>query len=151
MHILLINGNQKKDVEICDDALKSRGAYIVFFSMKENKNIAVGKLGDVFFEAGNYLYMGSAYGKGGLKSRLKRHCQINAIKHWHFDYIRPFATLDKIEAYINGNECELVDKYIRNDKAQSYYKGLGSSDCTKCKSHLLSLKSAIRKKNDLKR
>ncbi len=137
MQVCLIDKNYKQYIDINDDQLKAKGGYVIFFSIKSDKNITVGQLGHILFKTGNYLYIGSAYGMGGFKSRLKRHRQINNKKHWHFDYIRPFIVLDKIKAYIDYNECELVDKYIKKYKANPFYKGLGSSDCTRCKSHFL--------------
>lgn len=139
MRVYLVEDNKSQNIDIYNDKLRVRGAYILFFKVEKDTNIHVGRFGDIFFQKGNYLYVGSAYGSGGLRSRLKRHSQIQAKKHWHFDYIRPFIILTKLEAYTNGHECKLVEKCIKEYKAKIFYKGLGSSDCKTCESHFLML------------
>jgi Uri superfamily endonuclease len=39
-------------------------------------------------EPGYYLYIGSAFGPGGLTARLAHHCRIATRLHWHIDYLR---------------------------------------------------------------
>lgn len=137
MQVYLVEDNINQYVNICDDKLCVKGAYILSFFVEEDININVGKFGNIPFKKGNYLYIGSAYGSGGLRSRLKRHSHIQAKKHWHFDYIRPFVTLKKLEAYAYGHECEIVERCIKEYKGKAFCKGLGSSDCQKCESHFL--------------
>ncbi|MFP4606163.1 MAG: GIY-YIG nuclease family protein [Thiohalospira sp.] len=49
----------------------------------------VGALGDVELAGGYYLYIGSAFGPGGLRSRGERHWQGRGRPRWHLDYLRP--------------------------------------------------------------
>ncbi len=137
MKIALIEADSQEYMNIQDHRLKVKGAYVLHFSLKADKNISVGKFGKIHFPLGHYLYMGNAYGSGGLKARLMRHARIQKKQHWHFDYIRPFVALDKVTAYKDGHECDLVALYIKQYQMQSFYQGLGSSDCRRCQSHFL--------------
>ncbi len=127
-----------EEVITIDDArLKQKGAYAIGFSLKHDRNIRIGKFGLVSFKAGNYFYMGNAYGSGGLYSRLKRHIQRHKKKHWHFDYLRPYVALGNIYIVIGGDECTLVREFQQRYQASFPHKKLGSQDCSCCPSHLL--------------
>jgi Uri superfamily endonuclease len=54
----------------------------------------VGRLGHFRFAAGYYLYIGSAFGSGGLRARLAYHQQrTKPHPHWHVDYLREHSHL----------------------------------------------------------
>lgn len=127
----------KEEITINDPRLKQKGAYVIGFSLNKDRNIRVGKLGLLSFKAGDYFYIGNAYGSGGLYSRLKRHIQRDKKKHWHFDYIRPFAALRDIYVFIDGDECDLIKQFQAKYQASFPHKKLGSMDCSNCPSHLL--------------
>ncbi len=68
------------------------GSYILVIRIIDDINIQIGKLGELFFKEGFYLYVGSAMGKSGsstLESRVKRHLRSPDKKktHWHIDYL----------------------------------------------------------------
>jgi Uri superfamily endonuclease len=49
--------------------------------------------------AGYYLYVGSAFGPGGLAARLTHHQSTRSPRkrpHWHIDYLRPYTHLCEI-------------------------------------------------------
>jgi Uri superfamily endonuclease len=114
-----------------------KGIYCLVF---ENPGcvIRIGALGEVAFQSGWHIYIGSALGSGGLK-RLMRHISM-ASSHdrkpkWHVDYLlmSPVFSLDYTVHGVTGErlECRLVDTL--ND---SGVPAFGSSDCS-CTSHLL--------------
>lgn len=101
---------------------------------------AVGSLGEIEFESGYYVYVGSALGPGGLK-RMHRHISLfenrgtdSAKKpRWHIDYLllSPFFTLEEAVYVESGEriECALAERF------GSGISGFGCSDCS-CFSHL---------------
>ena len=54
-----------------------KGSYILFIEINKGLQIQVGKLGKYYLPRGNYLYVGSALGPGGLKARIRRHFSKN--------------------------------------------------------------------------
>jgi Uri superfamily endonuclease len=118
------------------ETLCGKGIYSLLFKNSPSC-VAVGSLGEVTFNSGWHIYVGSALGPGGLKRAL-RHAVINRDKcgnlRWHVDYISasPDFSLEFIVAAKNSErrECEVAGNIggisIRN---------FGCSDCG-CGSHL---------------
>ncbi|MEW6456760.1 MAG: GIY-YIG nuclease family protein [Acidobacteriota bacterium] len=112
-----------------------KGIYILSIRLKEQKKISVGKLGEIEFKPGLYLYVGSA--QGGLEYRIKRHLRKNKKLFWHIDYLRKEAEIEGVWIKKGRfNECAAVRK-IQDSTCFSTFpvKGFGSSDC-KCLTHL---------------
>ena len=65
------------------------GTYALILRSSSQQTITVGKLGKIKMRKGYYIYVGSAFGPGGVRARVKRHCHIRKPPHWHIDYIRP--------------------------------------------------------------
>ena len=108
--------------------------------------INVGALGDLIFEKGHYLYVGSAMGHSGsstLLNRVKRHTSPSSSKniHWHIDYLlnntNSLITLIYLIPSSQRLECEIA-RTISNI-SQDSIKNFGSSDCD-CYSHLFYFK-----------
>ncbi len=115
------------------------GTYALILHLsKKLGQIEIGKLGHFAFDAGFYVYVGSAFGPGGLKARLQRHLRTDKPLHWHIDYLRPHAEL--VEMWILENpekqECRWATTLSNMKGASIPVTGMGSSDCP-CKSHLL--------------
>ena len=75
---------------------KSPGTYALILLLRAGQPIQVGKLGSFDFPAGYYIYIGSAFGPGGLAGRLGRHLALvkaNSPLHWHIDYLRRRAPI----------------------------------------------------------
>ena len=53
--------------------LKAGGVYALMFRLDKSATITVGAQGTFDFAKGHYLYVGSAHGAGGLRSRVGRH------------------------------------------------------------------------------
>ncbi len=98
-----------------------------------SKKIVVGKLGEINFKKGYYLYIGKSFSKAGLFSRIKRHLSKNTPKRWHIDYLKEYANF-KFVGIIENIDCECYLARILNEKFVKIKK-FGSSDC-KCDSHL---------------
>ncbi|WP_425429711.1 DUF123 domain-containing protein [Desulfurobacterium indicum] len=89
---------------------------------------------------GIYSYVGSAFGAGGLKSRLNRHLKKRKKKHWHLDYVSTFRSFKPLVVYCFPEErieCYIADKF---EKVFESVPDFGCSDCS-CKSHLFLVNS----------
>lgn len=69
------------------------GTYVLVFQSDAGARIRVGRLGDMMLRPGFYLYVGSAFGPGGLRSRVGRHATRHKPLRWHIDYLRRHALL----------------------------------------------------------
>lgn len=109
--------------------------YVVHLQVDKEAKITVGKLGSFTFPKGKYLYVGSA--KRNIEARLKRHIKKEKSLRWHFDYLRPYGIITKVDTFSRDlSECELLERTLSETSGQLLFKGFGSSDC-KCKSHLI--------------
>lgn len=103
-------------------------------ALKLKRPLAIARPSPVMLCAGYYLYAGSARGPGGLKARVARHMRRPKLCHWHVDQIS--AVADVVGAFVwpGGNECALAARWAR---VGTPVAGFGSSDCRRCRSHLL--------------
>jgi Uri superfamily endonuclease len=99
--------------------------------------IRVGALGVLLFQAGWYIYVGSALGSGGLQ-RLGRHISLARLRDkqptWHVDYLLTSPEFSLVYAV-----CAIsVDRYeclLSGELSGNRIPGFGCSDCS-CTSHL---------------
>lgn len=109
-----------------------KGSYIILIELKKDAKIRIGKIGDIYFKKGHYLYIGSAL--KGLEQRITRYFRDDKKIHWHIDYLLKESEI--IDIFYKENtvreECELSNKL---KEKLSIIFGFGCSDC-KCKSHL---------------
>lgn len=72
------------------------GSYVLILRSDITSRITIGKLGKMPVISGFYLYVGSAFGPGGLKARLGRHAKREKSLRWHIDYLRPHLDLKAV-------------------------------------------------------
>lgn len=115
------------------------GSYGLLLRLKEPVTLEIARLGNPVLSAGLYLYCGSAKGPGGIRSRLGRHLRREKAVRWHIDHLSRVA--EEIAGLVvpQLNECDLQAKASACFKARVPIAGFGSSDCRKCRSHLLLL------------
>lgn len=99
--------------------------------------VEVGALGAVELKPGAFVYVGSAFGPGGLAARLLRQVQPHkASPHWHVDYLR--AALSLHGAWISSDdirhECTWAQAIARLGSSSVPLPGAGASDCP-CSTH----------------
>ncbi|MDR2518963.1 MAG: DNA/RNA nuclease SfsA [Spirochaetaceae bacterium] len=125
------------DLSPCALAEQDRGSYLMALEIPEARRVSVGALGDIDFEAGWYIYAGSA--QKGLSARMSRHLRrLRKRRHWHIDYLTPYAktiTALPVRSYQNL-ECRLAGG-LKALGAHPIHR-FGSSDCA-CTSHLFYL------------
>lgn len=117
-----------------DDVPSVAGAYILQIKLAETILIRIASKPRVELPAGRYLYCGSAYGPGGLKSRLARHMRRGKSVRWHIDQLTECGIVTGAWIVCGGRECDLVAKLA---PLPAPIPGFGSSDCRRCRSHLL--------------
>lgn len=92
--------------------------------------------------AGTYLYLGSAYGPGGIQARCRRHLASQKSVRWNVDWLTSQAVRIEVLAFPEGSECALVAA-AQAAGAEVPIPGFGSSDCQVCRSHLLLWPKAV--------
>lgn len=113
------------------------GTYALVMRCSSHQHVKVGKRGLLRLRPGFYVYVGSAFGPGGLKARIVHHMKISRKPHWHMDYLRPALTLEEIwfTYDCNHREHQWADVLAGSRRGTIPFAGFGASDC-RCKSHL---------------
>ncbi|MFQ5557790.1 MAG: DUF123 domain-containing protein [Acidimicrobiales bacterium] len=112
------------------------GTYVLCLRVDRAGRRQVGRLGDLAFEAGSYLYVGSAFGPGGLRARLGHHLGAVDRPRWHLDHLREIAVPVEIWWAEVAVEHDWARALAAVRGARPPHRGFGSSDCA-CPSHLV--------------
>ena len=117
--------------------------------ISEDLKIRVGRLGEVSFKEGDYIYIGSA--KGCLEARLRRHLKKDKKIYWHIDYLLKSKKTKILQIWIIDKkmECQTAEVFCQDPTTEIIKKGFGSSDC-KCLSHFFYIKNKERTEKILK-
>lgn len=111
------------------------GTYALLLRSRSNKKIMVGRLGQINLELGYYIYVGSAFGPGGVKARVSRHMRRKETRHWHIDYAREFMEPYAVWYSHDNNHLEHIwAQKLEEINSMSSVIGFGCSEC-KCTSH----------------
>jgi len=112
------------------------GTYaLILYNPKKNQ-VQIGRWQTIEIKRGYYIYVGSAFGPGGVKARVSRHFKSDKAERWHIDYLRE-VTRPKCAWYSHDKkrlEHEWADVLSHLPDISSI-AGFGCSDCS-CKSHL---------------
>jgi Uri superfamily endonuclease len=122
---------------------KSLGTYALILEARSVFELTVGKLGRLSGRPGYYVYVGSAFGPGGVKARLKHHRQSALQPHWHIDYLRLQLPFNEVwyTHDLHKRECEWAKLMAGMPGAKVPFAGFGASDCT-CTAHLIYFEQA---------
>ncbi len=116
-----------------------KGSYLLVLLLTQSvPGLQIGRLGRFNFPAGCYLYVGSAFGPGGLRARLAYHLRHDKQHpHWHFDYLRPYGQLREAwtVAAPQRLECAWCHALVSSPELSVPARGFGARD-TGCRSHL---------------
>lgn len=124
------------------------GTYALHLRLAHSTHLCVGKLGEYNFPAGEYIYLGSARGSGGLRARLGRHLYGDGKHHWHIDTLRANAQVcsyhfvkqaaGEIQHKTAPLECLWSQALANANQALIPAVGFGASDCRAgCTAHLV--------------
>lgn len=115
-----------------------KGTYILILRLRAHSRLTIGRLGSFDFPGGWYAYVGSAFGSGGLRGRLKHHLAPVTKPHWHIDYLRAAAPVR--EVWWNTGDIRLEHMWAQLlhplPGADILVPRFGASDCN-CPSHLV--------------
>ena len=109
-----------------------KGSYILLLELSDDKNIEIGKLGNIFFKKGFYVYVGSAL--NNLEKRIERHLRDDKKLYWHVDFFLKEANVVDVfykESTIR-EECDIASQLLGEI---GFVRGFGCTDCS-CSSHL---------------
>lgn len=119
----------------------ARGAYLLALRLPANTAL-VFRGNRLALPPGWYFYAGSAHGPGGIRARLARHFRRDKKAHWHIDRLTPLADRLFALAVPGGRECALVLRMAATGAVTFPLDGFGSSDCRRCRAHLMQLEPA---------
>jgi len=124
-----------------------QGTYVLILQSVTSRHIQIGLLGKLALHPGYYLYVGSAFGSGGLKARLNHHLKRVLKPHWHIDYLRRYTRV--LEIWYTTDSVRREDDWVVHmtelPLTRIAFPGFGASD-SKGTSHLFQSKQ----KPDLK-
>jgi Uri superfamily endonuclease len=120
-----------------DEIPSQRGTYALLLFCRRFSELRIGRLGRHPLARGWYVYVGSAFGPGGLRARCRHHLKALRRPRWHIDYLRPAATLQDIWFTCDSvpREHLWVQRFGGLPGAIVPIPRFGSSDCT-CPGHL---------------
>ena len=117
-----------------------KGTYVLLLFLEQDKEIVIGSrksYSSILFRAGYYAYVGSAYGPGGLTSRIRRHLIKDKKSFWHIDYLRKRAV--PVEVWVDVHEKKhektWADALILMKGSQPV-ENFGNTDDRKSRTHL---------------
>ena len=124
------------------------GSYCLLVYCGKSQLIKVGRLGEIEFKKGYYLYVGSAL--KGIESRVCRHLRNSKKVFWHIDYLLAASEVEVSSIYYIESskklECDVSKKV---EVIAMPVEGFGSSDCS-CISHLFYIsKKSLAEINEL--
>jgi len=113
------------------------GTYALLLSCQRPRKLRIGRLGAHPVAQGWYVYVGSAFGPGGLRARCRRHLGPLRRLRWHIDYLRPATSCQGIWLTTDWVPREHLWAETIGGMlgARTPIPRFGSSDCL-CPSHL---------------
>jgi Uri superfamily endonuclease len=106
------------------------GTYVLIFHAQHEDTVKIGSLGDLKISPGYYLYIGSAFGSGGLRARVGRHALRRKPLRWHIDYLAKHLTLVGVfySQDPERHEQAWARSMGKNDAVDAPMPGFGASD-----------------------
>jgi Uri superfamily endonuclease len=130
------------------DLPEKKGTYCIVFRLNSFSFTTRGRK-RFSLKEGLYVYVGSAFGTGGLRGRILRHLRKDKPKHWHFDFITTHPSFEPLEVWLFEEqkvECKVAS--LIGETAEPV-NGFGSTDCS-CPSHLFRVENLPLLKERLK-
>ncbi|MGY5863895.1 MAG: GIY-YIG nuclease family protein [Candidatus Thorarchaeota archaeon] len=119
-----------------------KGVYILIIEIEQPVRVEIRSLGEVMFESGTWIYVGSAMGTGStnLENRLKRHFRSEKTVYWHIDHLLN-KEVELRKAYwtesLTHAECIIAQHLETGELFSAGPRRFGSSDCKSgCQAHI---------------
>src|SRR5260370_344082 len=104
------------------------GPYLLGLRCAPSRAVRIGRLGSIGLRLGYYLYVGTAFGPGGLRARIDHHRKRGQRPHWHVDYLRRYTRLESVRyAFGERREHEWATKLAPMSGAAILVRGVGTS------------------------
>ena len=119
-----------------------KGAYVLVIDLNRGLSFHLKSLGNLSFEKGTWLYIGSAMGIGStnLENRIRRHFRSEKTIYWHIDHLLNSDSSIRLAVWSESSspkECEIARSIEKMENVSPGPRGFGSSDCKqKCRTHL---------------
>jgi Uri superfamily endonuclease len=119
------------------------GSYLLLFYLPTAVDgVQIGKLGVFSLTPGSWIYCGSAWGSGGLRSRVRRHLQAHKKLHWHIDFLTHRLPILSVLMVPQSDrsvrlECVWTQHLLSLPGFSTPIPHFGSSDCRDCPAHLV--------------
>lgn len=119
-----------------------KGVYVLVIEVPNDQKYTIKALGELLFEKGIWLYVGSAMGDGStsLENRIRRHFRKEKRAHWHIDALLQYPTYLQAAIWAESTdsmECEVAQSIEKIREFVPGPRGFGASDCTnQCTTHL---------------
>ena len=115
------------------------GTYALILQSSAEQRLQIGKLGQLDVKPGFYVYIGSAFGPGGLTARVTRHQRKTKKLRWHIDYLTTVMSVEQVWYTLDTDrrECQWSEVLRKTRGADMPLARFGSSDCA-CRTHLWS-------------
>jgi len=125
-----------EDVLLTRRLPRIKGTYAVLFRCDVVARIKLGCAGLHTLRPGWHVYIGSAFGGGGVGARVGRYLRRNAKVKWQIDRMKPYLTPHEIWYTLDVEKRECLWAQAMLDMPRvSYLSHVGSTDCD-CKAHL---------------
>ena len=113
-----------------------KGTYAIIYECHSGTTQQVGQWGLISLRHGYYIYVGSAFGPGGVSARVSHHLRKARKPHWHIDYLHGFLGPVTVCYTCDHRRLEhrWAEVFLEMDHLSSF-QGFGCSDCS-CHSHL---------------
>lgn len=112
------------------------GTYAIVMRSFSSAEVQIGRWGGLNIEPGYYIYIGSAFGSGGVQARVSRHLRKRKKNHWHIDYLRKLVIPVCVWcSYAPINLEHRWAQLVAEMPGTSCIKGFGCTDCG-CYTHL---------------
>jgi len=107
-----------------------KGTYALIMRCFQNKLIPVGRLGIVQLENTHYIYVGSAFGPGGVRARVSHHLRKKGSNHWHIDYLTNDCVIESVWYTYDPVKREhlWVETFAKMKDSREPFPGFGASD-----------------------
>ncbi|MCE4606866.1 MAG: DUF123 domain-containing protein [Desulfurococcales archaeon] len=122
-----------------------KGLYLLLLRL-EKGDYTIGNLYTGILPGGIYVYIGSAWGPGGLGARVSRHLSVDKRIHWHIDWLTSDPRCELIGVYLFPSAKGESSLYnLLAGISECIIPGFGSSDDPRAKCHLLFLRESLGK------
>jgi len=119
-----------------------KGLYVLVLRVEEGV-YRIGRLYHGRLPGGYYVYVGSAWGPGGLKARISRHLRRDKKPRWHIDWLTVSSRVRVVDVYVlPGYRDEGRLASILSEAGECPVRGFGSSDDPGNECHLFYLGSS---------